>query len=241
MHHSQLLAPQHAARIAGALVIAALAILWIGKYTDLDLMLADAMFDPVARRFPWRHAWLAERFGHEILKQVLTVAGIGVILTCAWDLVARRGLPPWWRVRLRIVALSAILVPLAIGLLKQASSSHCPWDLDLYGGLQPYVRLLDAMPAGVEAGHCLPGGHVSSALWMVSLCVFWLPLRPRAALACVAAMLAFGFALGWMQQLRGAHFLTHTLWSMWIASAIVVALIAGSGRFVQEAKAGNLN
>jgi membrane-associated PAP2 superfamily phosphatase len=28
-----------------------------------------------------------------------------------------------------------------------------------------------------------------------------------------------------MQQMRGAHFLTHTLWSAWIACAIVLLLV----------------
>ena len=233
MHHSQLLTASHATRIACALVVAAIAILWIGAYTDLDRALADAMFDPLARRFPWRHAWWAERFAHEIVKQVLTAIGVGAMVATAWDLMSRNRLPPWWRLRLRIIALSALLVPLAIALLKQASGSHCPWDLEIYGGVQPYVRLLDPMPAGVKAGHCLPGGHVSSALWMVSFCVFWLPHRPRVAFACAAGMLAFGFELGWVQQLRGAHFLTHTLWSMWIASAIIAGLMAGSGKLAR--------
>ncbi|UUZ57577.1 hypothetical protein LP419_13670 [Massilia sp. H-1] len=30
--------------------------------------------------------------------------------------------------------------------------------------------------------------------------------------------------IGWIQQLRGAHFLTHTLWSMWIACALVITV-----------------
>ncbi|WP_374709539.1 hypothetical protein [Massilia scottii] len=37
-------------------------------------------------------------------------------------------------------------------------------------------------------------------------------------------MLGLGFALGWVQQLRGAHFLTHTLWSMWWTCLIVSIL-----------------
>lgn len=65
------------------------------------------------------------------------------------------------------------------------------------------------------------GGHASSALWLLGLAVFWLPRRPRMAAAVGGAMLLFGLAVGWMQQLRGAHFLTHTLWSMWVAVFIV--------------------
>jgi membrane-associated PAP2 superfamily phosphatase len=42
-----------------------------------------------------------------------------------------------------------------------------------------------------------------------------------------------GLGLGWVQQLRGAHFLSHTLWSAWIAAAIVLLftrLLLGSER-----------
>jgi len=76
----------------------------------------------------------------------------------------------------------------------------------------------------VAAGHCLPGGHASSALWLIALAAFWWPHRPRAAMAVGAAMLLLGGWVGWMQQLRGAHFLTHTLWSAWIACALVFAI-----------------
>ena len=37
-------------------------------------------------------------------------------------------------------------------------------------------------------------------------------------MALVAALPA-GLLLGWAQQLRGAHYLSHTLWSAWICWA----------------------
>lgn len=213
-------------RIAAALVVSAGFIFWLGRCTDIDLMLADALYDPGLHAFPWRHAWLTETFSHVILKELLSAAAVGVILAALLDVWR-----PWpsldslTRLRLRVVALSALLVPLVISLLKQASVAHCPWDLARYGGTEPYLRLFDALPFGVQAGHCLPAGHASSALWLVSLCVLGLPLRVRTARAIAVAALAFGGAVGWMQQLRGAHFLTHTLWSAWIACAIVFVLV----------------
>ena len=71
----------------------------------------------------------------------------------------------------------------------------------------------------------MPAGHASSALWLLALAVYWLPDRPRAARLAAVASIVFGVVVGVMQQLRGAHFLTHTLWSIWIASAIVLATI----------------
>ncbi len=214
-------------RMATALAVAALVIFWIGRCTDLDLALADAVFDAASGVFPWRHAWLAETFSHLILKWLLMLLALGFIGRALADLAwPRAGMGVRARLRLRIVALSALLVPLAISMLKQFSTSHCPWDLLRYGGDQPYVRLFEALPAGAVAGQCLPAGHASSALWLLSLAVYWLPARPRMACAVAALALAFGAAVGYLQQLRGAHFMTHTLWSMWIACAIVLFLVA---------------
>lgn len=213
-------------RIELGLCACALLIYWLGTCTDIDLIVADAMFDPIAGAFPWRHAWLAETFNHRILKAVLSCAALALIAAACVDAVRPgKRLNGLARVRLRVMAASAVLVPLAISLLKQNSTAHCPWDLARYGGAEPYARLFEALPPEVAPGHCLPAGHASSALWLVSLAVLWLPGQPRKAALAASLALAASFAVGWLQQLRGAHFLTHTLWSMWIACAIVHALL----------------
>ncbi|HEY1149421.1 MAG TPA: phosphatase PAP2 family protein [Pseudoduganella sp.] len=207
---------------AVALSMSALFILWIGQSTNLDLRLADAAFDQVRQTFPLQHAWFAEQLNHEILKKIMTVAAVGAVLLALYD--SWRPFKGWDRSRrigVRVLGMSAVFVPLVTSLLKRASSSHCPWDLQRYGGDAPYIRLLEMMPGGVSAGHCLPGGHASSTLWLIALSAFWWPKAPRKALAVGAAMLAVGFGVGWVQQLRGAHFLTHTLWSCWVACAVV--------------------
>lgn len=211
--------------LRGVLALAASAalILWLGQATDTDLRLADMVFDRSRGVFPWRHAWFAEQFNHVILKSILTCLASAAIVLALWD--GWRPSPHWAperRLGLRVLAMSAVSVPLAISLLKRTSASHCPWELERYGGSAPYIKLLEWMPAGIEPGHCLPGGHASSALWLVGLAAFWWPRQPRRGLAVGAAALLFGLGVGWVQQLRGAHFLTHTLWSGWIACALVL-------------------
>jgi membrane-associated PAP2 superfamily phosphatase len=222
----KLLSARQAMLICAGLLATAVIILWIALSTDIDLMLADRVYDAGLRAFTWRHAWLTETFSHVILKTLLTLGAAYFVAAAAWD--AWRpgtGRAAVDRLRLRVVGLSAVLVPLVISMLKQKSVAHCPWDLARYGGTEPYLRLFDALPLGVHAGHCLPAGHASSALWMVSLCVYWLPGRPQGARLAALAALLFGGLVGWMQQLRGAHFLTHTLWSIWLASAVVLVVI----------------
>ncbi|MBS1170497.1 MAG: acid phosphatase [Burkholderiaceae bacterium] len=209
------------------LMVLSVALLLLERFSHLDLWLADAMFDPVTRSFPWREHWLADKFAHVWLKRGLVAFGTVVVLAAVLD--ALRKFTSWsdgFRVRVRLLACSAMLVPLTIGALKRLSATHCPWDVERYGGQMPYFRLLDALPDGIVPGHCFPAGHASSALWLVALAVFWLPHRPRTAGMVGSVMLAFGFVLGWLQQMRGAHFLSHTLWSMWIACVIVASLYA---------------
>lgn len=207
-----------------ALAASAALILWIGQFTNIDLQLADMAFDRAHRVFPLQHAWFAEQFNHVIMKAVMTCLAVVVVALAVWD--AWRPHLHWAparRLGLRVLGLSAVTVPLVISLLKRASTSHCPWDIDRYGGAEPYVRLLEMMPSGIGAGHCLPGGHASSALWLIALAAFWWPAKPRKAIGVAALTMGFALSVGFVQQLRGAHFLTHTLWSAWIACVIVLA------------------
>ncbi|WP_229207161.1 MULTISPECIES: phosphatase PAP2 family protein [unclassified Duganella] len=207
-----------------ALAASATLILWIGQFTDIDLRLADMTFDRARGVFPLQHAWFAEQFNHVILKAVLSCLGGAAVVLALRD-VWRPHLDwaPARRLGMRVLAMSAISVPVVVSLLKRASTSHCPWDLERYGSHAPYIRLLEWMPAGIDAGHCLPGGHASSALWLIAIAAFWWPEQPRKALGVGALMMAFALGVGIIQQLRGAHFLTHTLWSAWIACAVVMA------------------
>lgn len=214
----------------GALVLAASALLIVllAQFTDIDLALADLGYDAVAHRFPARDQWFAAVALHAWIKLPLVAAGAALIAAALLGRTGRGPRPSAERLRrLRASAALALLIPLSISVLKRLSSTHCPWSLDRYGGHTPYVRLLDALPPGIDAGGCFPAGHASSALWLAGLCIWWWPRRPRIAALVFVLGLAAGFALGAVQQWRGAHFLSHTLASMWITAAwLWLALLA---------------
>jgi len=207
------------------LLCAALALTMIGRYTDVDLHLADAMFDFSAMAFPWRHSWFATDFMHHYVKVLMFGLGVVPVVILVADRVrGGRLLEARTKSNLYLMIASAVLISVTISILKALSAHHCPWSLARYGGVAPYFRIFDSLPVGASAGHCFPAGHASSGLWLASIAVFWLPKRPKMALLVFMSALVPGVLLGWVQQMRGAHFLTHTLWSAWIAALIILVL-----------------
>ena len=210
---------------AAVLLVVALLLIWLGRGTNADLYLADLMFDFGANEFPRRNQWFFADFTHHTMKALMVAVGlvpVAALLVDAFN--GRQLLDGRTRRKLAVIVASAVLVPIAISTMKSVSIHHCPWNLTRYGGFAPYLHIFDSLPAGMSAGHCFPAGHASSALWLAAVATFWLPERPAKALVAFAVGLSPGLALGLAQQARGAHFLTHTLWSAWVAVLIVVVL-----------------
>ncbi|MDZ4211286.1 MAG: hypothetical protein U1C59_06195, partial [Methylotenera sp.] len=40
--------------------------------------------------------------------------------------------------------------------------------------------------------------------------------KPKLAVAMLVTSLVLGFIMGWAQMMRGAHFLSHNLWTAWV-------------------------
>jgi membrane-associated PAP2 superfamily phosphatase len=216
---------------AAVLAIAAIVLGALFHFTRLDLQLAAPYYDPVNHTFPWRYAWVSKYFVHRYMKYALLALGIGV-----WLLALKQSWRPassgffashrrrWW-----MIAWSFVLVPLVIGLLRRESAMHCPWEITDFGGYAPYFDLLSPVPAGLRGGRCFPAAFVASGSWTLAFALLWYPERRRLAFTAGLATLALAFALGWVQQMRGAHFLSHTLWSLWISWAVVLLVHAATG------------
>jgi membrane-associated PAP2 superfamily phosphatase len=205
--------------IDSALMLSAMLILWIGNYSNLDLMIADSMFDGTRGKFAGTGGAWANHF-----QLCMILLGSALIGLAIWDTLRPLAWLASRRRALRVAALSAIFVPLSIYFLSSFSDVPCPTDLLRYGGLEPYTRLLETLPASASAMACLPATQANTAWWMLALPLFCLPGRPRTALLVAGVMLLCGLAAGWQQQLQGTQFFTHTLWSAWIASFLIYLL-----------------
>ncbi|BCT92497.1 phosphoesterase [Lysobacter helvus] len=221
------------------LAVAAIALLWIFHATRLDLALAAPYYDAQTRVFPWRHDWVMTDFLHRYMKYVLIGAGLATWAVALATLRARDGFFATHRRRWWCVALAFVVVPTCIWVLQRFyGPMHCPWDVDAFGGHAPYQDLwttITSPRADVALGRCIPAAFVTSGSWAMAFALLWWPERKRASVAWWLGLFAASLAWGWIQQFRGAHFLSQTLWSLWITWAIVLVLHAATGAWREGA------
>lgn len=96
-----------------------------------------------------------------------------------------------------------------IGILKSQSDHACPWDMLTIQG-QTYTWNLNQ-----NHGHCFPGGHASTGFALIAGYFIYRISNPKKAYFYLLSGLILGFAMGWAQMMRGAHFLSHNLWTLW--------------------------
>ena len=206
-----------------AVLAAGLALLLGLEATPLDLALARPFFDAAAADFRWREHWFFTRVSHDALRWVAGIALVWLLVGIWRPLGVLARLPRSARLYLfATVALALIAIPL----VKRASFTHCPWDLALFGGSAGYLRLFDWPQSGATRGHCLPAGHAVAGFAFVAGWFAFRPHAPGIARAWLAAALLFGAWAGLAQQVRGAHFLSHTLWTAWLCFALAMLAAA---------------
>ncbi|MFL6620356.1 MAG: phosphatase PAP2 family protein, partial [Povalibacter sp.] len=177
---------------------------------------------------PSAHSWIGAGV---IWVEALIHSGgrllIGVLLSaslCIW-MVARLN-PQISELRrpATYFSLSVILSIGCIALLKLLTNVHCPWSLEVFGGHYPYIELFSPRPQALKTGQCFPAAHASCGYALLALFfVFRERSRRLARTGIVVAILA-GLLFGISQQSRGAHFLSHDVWSAFIVWAIAASL-----------------
>lgn len=191
---------------AWTLGIFGLLLLW--DASGLDLLLARAFAHGGV--FPLRDDWLVSIVLHDGMRNAAWCAAawlfVGILFPSGILRRLSRGARIQW--------LASLLVSvMAINLLKQASHTSCPWDLAEFGGLGSYVNHWAWGVSDGGPGHCFPAGHASAGFGFLGGFFVLHPVSRRLAFACLVVALTAGFTLGLAQQLRGAHFMSHTLWT----------------------------
>jgi len=201
------------------LAVAASVVLMAGNG---DQWLADHIYRWEGSRWAFKDAWWTTHVIHRGGKNLSTLAGVLVMLA-----LLRACLDARWKALRRPLLYLLLAVGLSTGLvalLKSMTQMDCPWDLQRYGGLRPFIGLFEARPELLGRAACFPAGHASAGYGWVALYFFALQVRPRWRWVALATAVATGLAFGFSQQLRGAHFLSHDVWSLAVSWTVAVLL-----------------
>lgn len=195
-----------------------LALAWDAGGLDLPL----ARLAGSAGGFPWRDHWLLGAVLHEGARWLAWLLALALCLAVWWPMGPLARIGTGQRLRL---AVSVLLGAALVALLKAGSRTSCPWDLAQFGGFARHVSHWSVQADG-GSGRCFPAGHAASGFSFVGGFFAFHDSDRRLARRWLAAALAAGLVLGLAQQWRGAHFMSHTLWSAvvcWTSACLVHA------------------
>lgn len=192
-----------------------------------DLWWADRLYALEGGRWVLREARWAEDVVHRGGRVASLLLWLAVALAAAWP--RRMGLPVAWRAPLARLALSVLVSVLLVAWLKRATHVDCPWDLARYGGGAEYLLPWAPLPPGHVVHACFPAGHAGSAYAWVAVYFFLSEVKPAWRVPGLALVLAGGALFGIVQQLRGAHFLSHDIASLAVCWQVACAFHCGRG------------
>ncbi len=190
-------------------VLAGLLLALTTHFTSLDIEFTRLFYDPDAGLFPMRHSFLMETVLHEWARY-LTI-GFAML-----TLVAAAALPCKKAKRAALFTfVSMACTCTLIALIKHESTISCPWDLEQFGG-------------NGTGGQCWPSGHASVGFSLFAVCFAarWSGYSSPKITFWLAAL--FGVILTLSQTVRGAHFLSHGLWTgvlIWVFNVPLAALL----------------
>ncbi len=182
-----------------------------------------------AAGFPLRNQWLLTDVVHGDGRLLAWALALALCLGVWWPVGALRRLDLAQRLQLAGTVLLSVAL---VSLLKSVNPAACPWSLTAYGGLVEPVSHWAwwAKPMGGRGG-CFPAGHASAGFAFISGYFVFRPVAPALARRWLLGALAAGLVLGVAQQWRGAHFMSHTLWSGWLCWCLAWAADSLRQRF----------
>lgn len=198
----------------------AIALFALAYGAGFDFSLASVLYQLQGNSWLLQHHWLTETLLHRHIRTLNEVLVLSLLGYWLWRRVILKEQSKKQQA-LGLLLLSLLLSFLTVALLKRLVPMECPWDLQQFGGHSAFWGLFASRPAGIPATQCFPAGHAGIGFAWLALFYYWREMKPQQAWLGLATGAGAGLLLGFVQQLRGAHFISHD-----IATATICWLIA---------------
>ena len=192
------------------------------SFLNIDFTLTDYVYRLQGNTWAWKDALITQDVVHKGGKWLSLTMGLVTLLLLILSTSINRLKD--YRTPLLYLFSAALLSTLLVAMIKHLVSMECPWDLVRYGGERDFIGLLTMRPASMPASACFPAGHASAGYTWMALYFFFASVRPHWRWAGLALGLGLGLTFGITQQVRGAHFLSHDLWTIMICWSVSFVL-----------------
>ena len=220
-------------RISAILIFSLAILIYVFPiYGKIDLALIQPWIDQFGH-FTERNNWYLVHLNHKVFKQLLIAVYLSFLVLWLASFKLEKLRPQRWLYGYMFVV--SILSTALIGILKSQSAHACPWDMTE----QTATGFIWNFTA--THGHCFPGGHASTGFALITGFFVFRLVQPKRAWFYLIAGLLLGFMMGWGQMMRGAHFLSHNLWTGWIILCFNTALYAYFYKFFEQQKQSTLS
>ncbi|GAA0693249.1 phosphatase PAP2 family protein [Marinobacterium maritimum] len=188
---------------------------------QLDYAWTHWLYEQEGGQWLFKEHWLFSDLIHSGGRRLSILLALACILLYAASFKLQR-LRSGRRV-LAYLAVAPLMASAAVLLGKRLSGVDCPWSLSPFGGEVPYRPLLQQLLSPGD-GACFPAGHASAGYAWFALYFAAATVWPRVRLRILLGVMLTGVLFGLAQQLRGAHFLSHDLWSLTLCWSICAGL-----------------
>lgn len=197
----------------------------IFEYSGLDVWWVSHFYDFQNNMWPYKHHWFFDDIIHSggrWFDRIIMLIWLLTFILTYFQFGFKRH-----RKILLYFLFATATGPLMVGVGKHLTHIYTAWDLQMFNGKQPYIRLLDTVPAGVPIGHAFPAGHASGGYAFLSIYFVMLYFRSSYRFFWFFFAICLGLIFGIGQQIRGAHFPSHDLFTLvicWYAAMTVYLL-----------------
>jgi membrane-associated PAP2 superfamily phosphatase len=205
------------------------------EVTQVDLIIADWLYQREGGTWSLRAGFWTQTVLHDGARML--VGSLMLLLLLA----VMRHRARSWRHPLRGVEVVLIAIGISLmatSILKAVTNVSCPWGLLRYGGKHPYVPIFE-IAQSAELGACFPAGHAGAGY---SLFAFYFHGKYRPGSGkwrWLTFAISLGLVLDLAQQLRGAHFASHGLWTVIIVWSVTLAVFASFHSTLSKAQTGS--
>ena len=195
------------------------------QFTNIDIIIQNYFYNFETK------SWLIDKdepilklFLYDGLKQGLIIFGVFILILLIF--FRKYEFVKEYKKGLIILLLSSIFVPTIVGSLKAITNTHCPCNIEHFGGEYPDIKVFDKYPEDFiqkSKAKCWPAGHASGGFALMALFFFF--KNPRNQFFGLIGAITLGWSMGTYKMLLGDHFLSHTIITMILAWIIILTIV----------------